>query len=104
MSVKEQSGRERATSLVELHKRWTPTMEVQVWGAGKATRADKRECRDTDLEGGAKYAGDCDNCDFFMGCRFVEGKEYFWGDHAKGCCALDLEAASEGCPEPLPKT
>ena len=92
MSVIELQGRERSAALVKLHDRWTPTMEVSVWGNAKATRTRKAECRDPDLVGGQQYRGDCDNCQFFMGAKPEPGRDYYWGDYVKACCALDLEA------------
>lgn len=87
------NGMERSAALCEMHKSWTPNMQVSVWGRGKATRVgDKLQCKDTNLAGKGKYQGDCDNCDFFMGAQFTK-KEYFWGDYADACCALDLEAS-----------
>ncbi|MCE5309604.1 MAG: hypothetical protein LLG20_18365 [Acidobacteriales bacterium] len=81
--------RERAAVLVEMHKRWEPTMQVSLWGRAKATRLGTKACRDREMRGAAKYPGDCDNCAYFMGAK-TEGCKY-WGDIAPACCALDLE-------------
>jgi hypothetical protein len=70
--------------------KWTPNIEVALWGDGKAT-ADKKECPLTQPPG-AQYQGDCDNCQKFMGVRFPEGTEkVMWGNRFKACCWAKIE-------------
>lgn len=66
--------------------RWEPNIEVSVWGRGKAT-ADKGDCP-LDAPPGAKYKGDCQDCEMFMGIRFPENMREAptWGDRFKACC------------------
>lgn len=71
---------------VEDFDRWEPNIEVAVWGRGKAT-ADKSACP-MDAPPKAKYKGDCDNCEMFMGIRFPKDMDEApaWGDRFKACC------------------
>lgn len=75
--------------------RFTPNIEVSVWGRGKATICDKAGCPMV-APPGAKYAGDCDNCDMFMGIRFPENfsGSADWGDRFKACCWAKVEPSA----------
>lgn len=85
--------RERACYQVEneFYQKWQPNITVSVWGKGKATLVSKKLCLDTDVTGKQRYAGNCDECDYFMGCQFPKGTDDIrWGDHMPGCCSLIL--------------
>lgn len=74
-----------ATRIVKDFTRWEPNVTVAVWGRGKAT-AGKSDCP-MDAPPGAKYKGDCQDCEMFMGVRFRENHgAVYWGDRFKACC------------------
>lgn len=81
---------ERARVMVPMFKIWKETMAVSIWGRGKATRVKQEKCRDREMVGAARYPGDCDECNFFMGARVPSKAD--WGSYAPACCALDMEA------------
>ncbi len=66
--------------------RWVPNVEVAIWGRGMAT-AEKRDCPMASPPG-AKYPGDCQDCEMFMGVRFPERmtETPSCGDRFKACC------------------
>lgn len=75
----------------EFFAKWQPNIAVSVWGRGKATLVNKKLCPDTGVTGTQQYAGNCDECRYFMGCKFPNGTASIaWGDHVQGCCALVL--------------
>lgn len=83
----------RAAYVIEnkFFDKWTANITVSVWGQGNATLTDKKLCQDTGLTGNQKYVGNCDECRYFMGCKFPKGtSSVAWGEHAPGCCALRL--------------
>lgn len=70
--------------------KWTPNIEVCVWGIGKAT-ANKSDCPLPNPPE-AKYPGDCDNCNKFMGVKFPKGiKTVTWGQRFKASCWAKIE-------------
>ena len=83
------------TMTIKDFSRWTPNIEVSVWGAGKATLCRREECP-TAAPPGARYAGDCDNCEMFMGIKFPDNfpGNARWGDRFKACCWAKLEPAA----------
>lgn len=40
---------------------------------------------------GARYKGDYQDCEHFMGCRFEKAPD--WGDRVPGCCWLKVQRA-----------
>ena len=70
--------------------KWTPNITPQVWGRGMAT-TPKAEypAEDAALPKGARYKGDCQDCEHFMGCKFESTPD--WGDWAPGCCRLKVQ-------------
>lgn len=87
------SDADRARYMVsnQFFQRWQHNVTVSVWGHGKATLVSKSQCPDTGVTGKQKYCGNCDECNYFMGCKFPNGTDGIaWGDHVQGCCALIL--------------
>ncbi len=85
--------RDRARYRVDngFYQKWKPNITVSVWGSAKATLVSKKLCPDAGATGKQRYAGNCDECDYFMGCKFPAGTDDVrWGDHVQGCCALVL--------------
>lgn len=81
----------KAVYVTEIFDNWVANITVSVWGRGKATLTDKQLCQDTGMTGDQRYAGNCDECRYFMGCKFPKGiSSVAWGEHTPGCCALIL--------------
>ena len=78
--------------------KWEANIRPSVWGKGMAT-TQKSECPadDGNLPKGARYKGDCQDCEHFMGCRFEEAPS--WGDEVPGCCWLKIERATQAAKQ-----